>query len=354
MDTITTRSIGQGIAETGEFEIYNTPQTSVVFKAQIHEGGIRGSLIRYKKDGNGNREQLVPVDFRRLNENEGVEIQLKTEAVSNLFQRIQELKTLLEEKGVYSGIHQYMITDSNDIVITDQNKANIIHSLSDANLEEEVWEQLTQHNPNIASRLAYSKLHEDRVSILSRFAEMLADDALTENDWQNFFEDNTWIFGYGLRYQILGIIQAQANYGGSAINGQGGQRGDFLTATEAETRFTCLVEIKKPTTKLLQQNQYRNGAWGISTELAGAVSQVQVNCAQWEITGARTEQNREQLNDINTISPRGIVIVGNTDELNCFDKKNSFERFRQEIHNPEIITYDELYNRARFIVGQPI
>jgi len=34
------------------------------------------------------------------------------------------------------------------------------------------------------------------------------------------------------------------------------------------------------------------------------------------------------------------------------DKVNSFERYRQEMRNPEITTYDELYERARFIVGE--
>lgn len=169
----------------------------------------------------------------------------------------------------------------------------------------------------------------------------------------DFFEENTWIFGYGLRYQILRVIQNQPNYGGVAVDGRGGQRGDFLTATEAETRFTCLVEIKKPTTELLQKKEYRNGTWGVSTELSGAVSQIQVNCAQWEITGARTEQNRERLADITTVSPKGIVIIGHTHELNNWDKRNSFERFRQEIRSPEIITYDELLERARYIVGIP-
>jgi len=194
-------------------------------------------------------------------------------------------------------------------------------------------------------------LYDNRVSVLHSFEKMLVDKELTENDWQRFFENNTWIFGYGLRYQILRVLQPQPSYGGTTINGRGGQRGDFLTATEAETKYTCLVEIKRPSTSLLQHEQYRNGAWGVSSELAGAVSQVQVNCSQWEITDSRTEQNREILKDINTISPKGIVVIGNTSELDSFSKRNSFERFRCEIRNPEIVTYDELYERAKFIVG---
>jgi hypothetical protein len=46
-----------------------------------------------------------------------------------------------------------------------------------------------------------------------------------------------------------------------------------------------------------------------------ASKKVQVNCAQWEINGARTEQNRERLAEICAVSSKGIVIIGNTVEL---------------------------------------
>ena len=352
METITTKTLVAGFAETEELVLTETSQTVLVFRPQIHEGGVRGWITRYKKDRNGSRSPLIPIDFRRLNAGEGVEIELKTEAISKLYQRIQELQALLEENGVRSGTHTYRVIDASNLVITDQNKAQVIQKLLDSNLGEEVWLKLAQNNPDLATRLANSKLYEDRMATLHRFEEMLRDDTLAEGVWQNFFEENKWIFGYGLRYQILRVIQAQPNYGGTAVDGKGGQRGDFLTATEAVAKFTCLVEIKKPTTLLLQQEQYRNGAWGISKELSGAVSQVQVNCAQWEISGARVEINREQLTGINTISPKGIVVAGNTSELSDWNKRNSFERFRRGLHNPEIITYDELFERARYIVGE--
>lgn len=68
--------------------------------------------------------------------------------------------------------------------------------------------------------------------------------------------------------------------------------------------------------------------------------------------GARTERNRALLPEVFTVSPKGIVVIGKTSELDNLDKRNSFERFRREIRNPEIITYDELFERAKFIVGE--
>lgn len=352
-EIITTQSIARNFVEVSqEFVLDETPRTKTVFKAEMHLGGIRGHIIRYKKNASGTCEEIIPVNFNVLHANEGVKIDLPTDAVAKLYQKFEELSRLLQEQGINYGEHNFAITDARELVITDQNKAGIIRKLLEENLGEEVWTQLSASNPDIATRLANAQLQTDRMAALQRFEILLGNEAASENDWQDFFEQNKWIFGYGLRYQILRIIQPQPNYGGADITGTGGQRGDFLTATEADTRFTCLVEIKKPTTDLLQRTPYRNGVWSASSELAGAIAQVQVNCAEWEIAGARTDQNRDALAGIYTISPRGIVVIGRTNQLDNRDKKNSFERFRREIRSPEIITFDELHERAKFIVGE--
>jgi hypothetical protein len=352
-DIITTRTVKRGFADIDEeFILEDTPQTRYAFKAQIHNGGIRGRLCRYKKDGKGNNEAIVITDFRKLHANEGIEIELSTAAVTTLHKKFNELQRLIIDKGILNGENRFTITDANALVITDENKANIIRKLLDDNLGEEIWSQLAKNNPDIATRLANAQLQTDRQLVVRQFEEMLSDGSLIEEDWQNFFEENTWIFGYGLRYQILRVVQTQPNYGGTDVTGRGGQHGDFLTATEAGTKFTCLVEIKKPTTQLLQSSQYRNGAWGASSELSGATSQIQINCAKWEISGSREDDNRDLMNGVYTVAPRGIVVIGNTNQLDNRDKINSFERSRNAIRNPEIITFDELYQRARFIINE--
>jgi len=308
-------------------------------------------LYRYKKDAKGNNDLIMPVDFRQLHANEGVAIELRTATLAALYQRFTELTRLLEEQGIHYGERSFTIADASALVIKDENKAAIIQKLLDNNLGEEVWNQLVASDPDIATRLANAQLLTDRMSVLRQFEEMLDNDSLSEDSWQDFFEVNTWIFGYGLRYQILRVVQTQPNYSGTNVSGRGGQRGDFLTATEAETKFTCLVEIKKPTTSLLQSSEYRNGAWGVSKELSGAISQVQVNCAKWEISGSREDDNRDRMASIFTVAPRGIVVIGNTNQLTNRDMLNSFERNRNSLHNPEIITFDELYQRAKFIVS---
>ena len=80
--------------------------------------------------------------------------------------------------------------------------------------------------------------------------------------WQNFFEENKWIFGYGLNYHILRQEQSQPSFGGTSVSGTGAQKGDFLVSTVGDISFTVLVEIKTPNTALLQGHKpIRSGAW---------------------------------------------------------------------------------------------
>ena len=159
-----------------------------------------------------------------------------------------------------------------------------------------------------------------------------------EDWWQAFFEKHSWIFGYGLNYKILKTVQTQPRYGGITVTGKGTQKGNFLERTEAEVKFTVLVEIKRPNTQLLGSEQYRNGAWELGDELTGGVAQIQANCSRWEKEGSQTAENQEALlrAKIFTVQPKGILVIGHTNQLdqpskrstlNCFGETRSILRY---------------------------
>lgn len=189
---------------------------------------------------------------------------------------------------------------------------------------------------------------------LEEFDSAIDQDGHPESWWQNFFEKNHWIFGYGLKYVVLHPEQPQPYYGGQGLDGTGAQRGDFITSSTGNLKFVVLVEIKKPTTRLLRGLQpIRNGAWGLSNELTDAVTQLQANLSTWELEGSRTPRSRDALEDsgVYTVAPKGIIVIGNLNELiGDRDKHQTFHRFRNSLQGIEIITFDELLERARFIV----
>jgi antiviral defense system Shedu protein SduA len=177
-----------------------------------------------------------------------------------------------------------------------------------------------------------------------------------ETWWQDFLEQNKWIFGYGLIYQIFRQEQAQPILGGTRLEGRGGQRGDYLGSTVGDVGFTVLVEIKSPDTPMIQgAYEIRSGAWSLSKDLVDALSQIEANINMWDKYGSRLPENVDRLETKNvyTVLPKGIIVIGVLAQVRQpRSKRETFERFRRFIHGVEIITFDELYHRAKFIVEQ--
>jgi hypothetical protein len=180
------------------------------------------------------------------------------------------------------------------------------------------------------------------------------DSHLAEDWWQGFFKRNKWIFGHGLNYEILRCVQDQAHYGGLRLDGKGDQRGDYLAATRGDLSFTVLVEIKTPDTRLVQgDKEIRNGTWSLSKELVDAVAQLQTNVDKWNTVGSRQYDNIKKLEGegIYTVLPKGILVIGRSRDLDDGSSKHpTFQRFRKSVHGIEILTFDEVYLRAKFIV----
>ena len=186
----------------------------------------------------------------------------------------------------------------------------------------------------------------------------------TEAVWQQYFEKNPWIFGYGLSYiPLSGLADKkleQVVHGYTVVDH--GKRVDALLRTRGVISSLCFVEIKTHKTELLQAKPYRGGCWAPSDELAGGVSQVQGTVA----TAAETIRNKLSLNDdagyptgeeAFNYRPKSFLVVGNLEQfvgdhgVNQ-ERYRSFELFRRNTISPEIITFDELYQRARYIVQQ--
>ena len=179
--------------------------------------------------------------------------------------------------------------------------------------------------------------------------------------WQRFFEKNPWIFGYGLSYIYLSNLnqkKLEQVVSGYSVFRQG-KRVDALLRSRGVISSLCFVEIKTHKTGLLEAESYRGGCWAPSRELAGAVSQVQgaVALATQEVhkltdkdgDGGPTGE------EAYGYMPKSFLVVGNLSQFVTEygvneDRYRSFELFRRNTSSPEIITFDELYERAQFIV----
>ena len=224
--------------------------------------------------------------------------------------------------------------------------------------------------PELVAEFARSEITtQDVVALAYRreqlraFSDMLdCSNDISEGEWQKFFERNHWIFGYGLSYIFttgLDGRRLQQTIRGSSLVAPG-KIPDGIMKTRAAVSALCLVEIKKSSTELLKRNEYRPGVWAPSTELGGAVAQCQetlraasdVLDAHHRFTDERGNPTGEELM---SVQPRSFLVVGSLRQFQAehginFARYRAFEDYRRNLRQPEVITFDELYERARFIV----
>jgi len=281
-----------------------------------------------------------------------------------------EIRKLFE---FIKNITSISLDSSSSINITDENLNRIILSESQA-------KRIIHENQELLSEILRSEVtKEDIVAVgyrkkqLDVYEKLLSDsiyfddlkvkkNATNEGLWQKYFEKNPWIFGYGLGYVFLSGLddrKLEQVVQGHDVNSYG-KRVDALMKTKGIISNLCFVEIKTHATQLLDTKSYRAGCWAPSKELAGAISQVQGTVA------SAIESLTDKINlkdslgnptgeEIYSYQPKAYLVIGSMAEFATEngvnkDKLRSFELLRKNIVSPEIITFDELYERARFIV----
>jgi hypothetical protein len=215
----------------------------------------------------------------------------------------------------------------------------------------------------------------DRRQTLERFERLLADPEFfeaerarvglnrVEDAWQALFEENPWIFGYGLslvsceQFTEAGL---EARTSGNNVFTGAGKRVDAVMRTRGFVQSLLFGEIKRHDTDLLADAPYRPpDTYRPSIEMAGAVAQVQkaVHKAMRKLEDLHRQHSPDGTFDfeVSTIKPKQVVVIGNLAQLVDGDainieKMNSFELYRRTQQDVEILTFDELLERTRFIV----
>ncbi len=197
------------------------------------------------------------------------------------------------------------------------------------------------------------------------FAQELAkcSDRRPEALWQRFFQQNPWIFGYGLDVRLLTAWdeeRLEQTVVGHSVAGPG-KRVDALLTTAEVVSSLVFVEIKTPSTPLLSKvgKPYRPGCWAPSAELAGGVAQLQGTIERTcRDVGAWLSFQAEDGSEVPNqgaylVRPRSFLVIGRMDELKGsgggvnLDKFTSFELYRRNLIEPDVVTFDALFQRAR-------
>ena len=255
----------------------------------------------------------------------------------------------------------------NDLVITKSQLLNIVSEQPDL-IDELINNQTTtQEIVNLGYRKKQLNIFQKLLNEADFFQQTkieLGKNKRDEDVWQDFFERNTWIFGYGLSYifnSTLDNSKLEQMVKGNSFTGAG-KRVDALLKSKGIINSLCFAEIKTHLSPLLRNvsNPYRKECWAPSAEFSGAIAQIQktVQLSLDEIhTKTQVKNPSGDLSGENLYlyQPKSFLVIGTLSEFvgefgENEEKFSSFELLRRNLISPEVITFDELYQRAKCIV----
>jgi hypothetical protein len=176
--------------------------------------------------------------------------------------------------------------------------------------------------------------------------------------WHHFLKRNEWLIGLNVDIKFIRDLLSKQKVGVENSKGKGSPEVDLLGISY----FTTLIELKTSKTRVFKSEKTsssRANTWDYSNEFIEAYSQA---------LGQRTElnENKKIVDENNSIvdseihrvlDPKSVLIIGNRNiefphnrNATFNIKSDCFERFRRNIRNIDIITYDELFERAFYIV----
>lgn len=342
-EAIRTVSVTSGFLKSDWVLLSETPTTAIVFAPEIHPGGIRGRILRFKKNDKAKWEQVNEVDFRGLKPFEGALIELKTEAVAKLIDEVGKRKAILAQQGTPSGPREFVVAEKGSLVIDDKNKIEAIKKILDQGYSNDFWELLSESNPGLADKLVAGHLHESRRKVIKELGERLTKsypETSGDDSWQSWIYRNSWLFGvnYGkpIEKQKINITGVMPDYIFPRLDG-----------------FVDVLEIKLPTEDVIIAVPGHPGAWAWSTATNHAIGQT-VNYLA-EIDRLRFEIENEIRNkyqqEFSVLKPNGYVLIGSNQGWTKA-KKEALRNLNHSLHGIEVLTYTELQERGQAFLGE--
>jgi hypothetical protein len=176
--------------------------------------------------------------------------------------------------------------------------------------------------------------------------------------WHHFLKNNDWIIGLNVDLRFIRDLLTKQKVGNPNSKGVGSPEVDLLGISY----FTTLIELKTSKTKIFKlnkTNKSRANTWDFSFYFIEAYSQVLSQRTELLKDKNIIDENEVIIDsEINRIlDPKAILIIGNRNaefpHIRNHDKNiksDCFERFRRDSRNVDIITFDELFERAFHMV----
>lgn len=161
--------------------------------------------------------------------------------------------------------------------------------------------------------------------------------------WHTLLKKYSWLLSLIINEPAI-IVENEAYIGGKSIKNNQGNVIDFVYQSKL-TNNLALIEIKTPQTKIIGK-KYRS-TYSLSSELTGSINQLLNYKDSFQKNFYSLVHNSNS--SFNLISPNCYLIIGNQESMSKSEKE-CFELYRKNLANTTIITFDELFEKAFFVL----
>lgn len=353
------------LRENATYRIVFIPK--IVDKKDDWSNSVSGCFVAQRKGINDAWSDIEGISLSNLKKGEWTKFEITSKEILNMINYTNELKKMcMQEKSIYKIQNkQVLILDEN---VNKNEIKNLINMISSDNEKMDLVKEVLKENENWNEIINYIYDIDNKGKLLSAInsvddnkkneivSELNIDrvnpkiiiDSIDNSDesyWQKLFKENPQYLSCVIP-SMMHLISDQAFMGGKAINNRNGSITDFIYKNNVDN--VAIVEIKNPCAKLVGE-EYRNNIYIPSKELSGAL--VQINNQKDSFLKAYDSlkvNSMENGFDFTAVLPKSYLIIGNTESLTTPQKK-SFNLFRNELRNVEILTFDEIYNKLKMV-----
>jgi hypothetical protein len=367
--TIITKSTSAYTATGEEILLRESSKSRLVFKPLLIQNPhnpqhcVKGEFIFQIKKPSGNWEDYKTLNLNKMKDQEWIKLSLHSEEIFNLITALDKYYGIFQKYGIRQGENEFYITDKNvrpllDQILSNKETFRKLLAAGGAEILEKLfaWMSATQDSGLIVEKL--QKLNVDSLKKInsligvSNLRKVLSiwNQNKENNDeefWQKTLKEHTWVISQVFSHPVV-ILQQKAYVGGKAIDNSKGNVVDFLYKNKL-TSNVVLIEIKTPITKLMGP-KYRQNSYSISQEITGPINQVLTY--KDELQKSYTSLINKDSSEYHSFNPQCLVIAGcfQSEQMNTTGKR-SFELFRTDMKNVEIITFDELFEKIQLLVS---
>jgi hypothetical protein len=274
------------------------------------------------------------VDLKQIPKDIGFKFSLDSSQTYELGQALQDAYSIGGGK-IGSGKRTVLRNIGIDeIIVTQQNKAEILKQLKGVLDGDDINEWLGDNLTAFSTDLAMARLYHHRQTKLDDFRTALKEEH-DENFWQRFLKENSWVFGSSC-VEILPERRLDIHH-----------ETDFPIRVDGG--FMDIVEIKTPQVPFWalssgKRFKYRDKFLIPDKSLQGAIAQT----TKYILQAEKMVDSAEYIKDhggIVPLKPRGLVIQGRSDDWTR-EEWESFRLLNDELHSVQVITFDHLLQQA--------